>query len=489
MKQFVILLLIVTVLTAGPICAQPDSLPDSLWSRSFGGEGDDRCSPLIQTADGGFALAGWTYSFGAADFWLVRVDEEGDSLWSRTFGGEGDDWCEPLIQTTDGGFALAGGTLSFGAGGEDFWLVRVDEEGDSLWSRSFGGEGWDGCYSLIQTADGGFALAGYTWSFGMGGGDFWLVRCDENGDSLWARTYGGRAYDHCTSLIQTADDGFALAGYTESFGAGGEDFWLVRVDEDGDSLWSRSFGGEGDDGCYSLIQTADGGFALAGRTNSFGAGEGDFWLVRSDENGDSLWSRSFGGEGDDSCSSLIRTAHGGFALAGRTNSFGAGESDFWLVRTNENGDSLLWSRTFGGRGFDECTSLIRTADGGFALAGSTESFGAGEGDFWLVKTGPDPVSVPGSDVTLHPWAFILSPPHPNPFNSRVNLAFTLGAAGEVELLVTDACGRQVARLLEGLLPRGFHRLTWDAAGVASGSYIIQLRHSGGTVARAVTLLR
>jgi hypothetical protein len=146
---------------------------------------------------------------------------------------------------------------------------------DSLWSRTYGGDHHDGCNSLVQTANGGFALAGSTSSFGTGG-DFWLVRTDANGDSLWSRTYGGQDYDYCNSLLQTADGGFALAGVTESFGAGDHDFWMVRTDENGDSLWSRTYEGQDWDECQSLIQTADGGFALAGETWSFGAGGRDF---------------------------------------------------------------------------------------------------------------------------------------------------------------------------------------------------------------------
>jgi hypothetical protein len=419
----------------------------------------------------------------------VSIQAQPDSLWSRTYGGEGLEFCYSLIQTADGGLALSGWTNSFGAGETDFWLVRTDEDGDSLWSRAFGGGIWEDCLSLIQTADGGFALAGKTYSFGAGGIDFWLVQTNENGDSLWSRTFGGPRDDVCSSLVQTADGGFALAGGTCSFSVRRNDFWLVRTDENGDSLWSRRFGGMSYEGCSSLIQTADGGFALAGHTISFDAGYTDIWLVRTDENGDSLWSRTFGGEHYDYCTSLIQTADGGFVLAGFTQSFGAGDFDFWLVRTDANGDSL-WSRTFGGRLADWCYSLIRTADGGFALAGSTESFRAGNRDFWLVKTGPDPVSVPNSKLILHPSAFIIYEPFPNPFNSAAVASYELRVAGPVSLSLYDTGGRLVKTLADGWTTAGTHRVHWNADELPSGRYNIILGDDRRALdAKGVTLVK
>lgn len=394
MRRILLCCLIIMLFAAVPLHAQPDSL----WSRTFGGQKQDICHSIVQTTDGGFALGGDTYSFGvgrgvrygATDFYLMRTDENGDSLWSRTYGGQACEWLSSLVRTADGGFALSGNTNSFGVGWEDFWLVRTDEDGDSLWSQTYGRGSADICRSLVQTADGGFALAGWTDSFSAGrwdsgGKDFWLVRTDENGDSVWSRTYGGVGNERCSSLIQTADGGFALAGHTESFNSAGEmDFWLVRTNENGDSLWSRTYGGVGREGCSSLTQTTDRGFALTGYTKSFGAGKKDFWLVRTNENGDSIWSRTYGGRNYDVCNSLIQTDDGGFILAGYTDSFGLGRKDFWLVRTDENGDSL-WSHTYGGGDDEECSSLVQTADGGYALAGWTNSFGVGGDDFWLVK--------------------------------------------------------------------------------------------------------
>ncbi len=206
--------------------------------------------------------------------------------WNQTYGGTELDEAWSLVQTVDGGYALAGYTYSFGAGSYDFWLVKTDASGNSEWNQTYGGTSSDQAYSLVQTVDGGYALLGWTWSYGAGSSDFWLVKTDADGNALWNRTYGGTYAEYAYPLIQTVDGGYALAGYTTSYGAGQNDFWLVKTDAGGNALWSQTYGGTSNDQAYSLVQTVDGGYALAGGTYSFGAGSYDFWLVKTDSNGD-----------------------------------------------------------------------------------------------------------------------------------------------------------------------------------------------------------
>ena len=476
-------------LLLGNIFAQPQP-PDSLWSKTFGGDDDDRCISLQRTSDGGYILAGFTYSFGTgyADFWLVKADEDGDSLWSRTFGGNLIEHCYSVQQTSDGGYILAGLTCSFGAGYGDFWLLKTDENGDSLWSRTFGGYGDDICWSVQQTSDEEYVLGGYTSSFGAGSYDFWLLKTDQNGDSLWSRTYGGNGYDNCYSVQQTTDGGYILAGRTQSFGAGSYNFWLLKTDEDGDSLWSRTFGGDSFDSCHSVWQTEDGGFVLTGLTASFGAGSGDCWLVKTNDEGDSLWSRTYGGNGYDYCNSVQQTSDGGYILAGHTGSFGAGSSDFWLVKTDENGDSL-WSRTFGGNNGEVCESVIQTSDEGYILAGSTGSFGAGLGDFWLLKTDPDIVGIEDFPSFSNPRIFSLSPPYPNPFNPMTRITFSLPKGAEVSLMVYDINGREVANITNEFYPAGTHQAVFDGSDLSSGIYFARLTAGDFNRTRKLVLVK
>ncbi len=197
-----------------------------LWNRTYGGTGGEVAYSLVETYDGGFALAGVSSSDG---FWLVKTDADGYMQWNKTYGGG---TAHSLIQTSDGGYALAGEIIPSGAA-QDFYVVKTDADGNMQWSRTYGGEHSDIAYSLVETSDGGYALAGGTSSFDVGQGDFWLVKTDDYGNVEWNQTYGGASNEGAYSLVETSDRGYALAGYTLSFGAGSYDFWLIKTDSQG----------------------------------------------------------------------------------------------------------------------------------------------------------------------------------------------------------------------------------------------------------------
>jgi hypothetical protein len=303
--------------------------------------------------------------------------------WNITYGGADYDEAMSVVQTGDG-YALAGYTRSFGAGASDSWLVKTDLDGNMMWNQTYGGADVDIALSVVGTGD-GYALAGYTMSFGAGLADFWLVKTDSAGNMMWNQTYGGADYDFAYSVVQTGDGGYALAGYTMSFGAGGYDIWLVKTDSTGNVQWSQTYGGADYDIALSVVETGD-GYVLAGSTDSFGAGEWDFWLVKTDSAGNMMWNQTYGGADVDIALSVVG-AGDGYALAGYTWSFGAGASDSWLVKTDLDGN-MMWNQTYGGASDDEAMSVVGTGDG-YALAGYTWSFGAGASDSWLVKTDLD----------------------------------------------------------------------------------------------------
>ena len=357
------------------------------WNRTYGGTNVDGAWAFMQTSDGGYALAGYTYSFGAGggDFWLVKTDASGNAQWNKTYGGTGYESLNAFVQTSDGGYALLGSTNSFGAGYIDFWLVKTDSAGNALWNKTYGGTDYDGASVLVQTSDGGYALAGDTQSYGAGEMDFWLVKTDASGNAQWNKTYGGTGRERYGDFVQTSDGGYALTGETGSYGAGSVDAWLVKTDSAGNALWNKTYGGTNFDYSDDLVQTADGGYALAGFTQSFGAGSYDAWLVRTDSAGNTLWNMTYGGTGGDYALDLVKTADGGYAIAGATETFGAGSSDFWLVKTDALG-TMQWNKTYGGTNDDTPWALVQTVDDGYAIAGYTYSFGAGNRDIWLVKT-------------------------------------------------------------------------------------------------------
>jgi parallel beta-helix repeat protein len=357
------------------------------WNKTYGGTAIDEVYSVVQTSDGGYALAGYTGSYGAGsyDFWLVKTDSSGTAQWNKTYGGTGADYAYSVVQTSDGGYAIAGWTNSSGAGNFDFWLVKTDSSGTMQWNKTYGGTSIDYCFSLIQTDDGGYALAGHN-------SDFWLVKTDSSGTAQWNKTYGGISTERAYSVVQTSDGGYAISGETSSYGAGNLDFWLVKTDSSGTAQWNKTYGGANLDDMCSVVQTVDGGYALAGSTLSFGAGGLDFWLVKTDSSGTAQWNKTYGGASYERSCSLIQDSDGGYALAGYTYSFGAGNYDFWLVKTDSSG-TAQWNKTYGGTDADLGQSLVKTGDGGYAFAGYTHSFGAGDYDAWLIKLAPSAIYI------------------------------------------------------------------------------------------------
>lgn len=464
-----------------PVFAQPDSL----WSRNYGGGDDDWCFALVQTTDGGYVLAGHSGNTSASSHvWIVKTDGNGDVLWNRSFGGSDYDQCYAAIQTLDGGYALAGRTYSFGAVGWDAWIVKTNAGGDSLWGRTFGGESDDWFSSLIQTSDGNFAVAGLTGSFGFGGGDAWLVKISPGGDSLWSRTFGGGSHDWCSSIIENSNGELCLAGGTQSFGSASTNFWLVVTSANGDTLWSRTYGGNSHDECRSIIESSDGGYVLAGSTYSFGTWPENFWVVKTSSLGDSVWSQVFSGAGEDECFSVVQALDEGCLLGG-TGSYGSGGTDFWLAKVDASGNDL-WVKTFGGVNNDACTALIRTSDDGYALAGSSSSFGGADYDYWLVKTGSE-LLAEEAPTPMNP-AFLYAN-YPNPFNSETEISYDLPISSHVSLTVYDLVGRQCATLVNSFERAGHHTSTFVGSELVSGVYFCVLRTLNYEVVEKMVLIK
>jgi hypothetical protein len=205
---------------------------------------------------------------------------------AKTYGGT--DWDKALSvqQTSDGGYIVAGETYSFGAGEGDIFLIKTDANGNIQWAKTYGGTNSDYAHSVQQTSDGGYIVAGWTASFGAGGYDFFLIKTDANGDIIWAKTYGGTYYDRASSVQQTSDGGYIVAGWTTSFSAGWNDFFLIKADANGNIIWAKTYGGTNHEWAYSVQQTSDGGYILAGYIYSFGDGWYDIFLIKTDANGD-----------------------------------------------------------------------------------------------------------------------------------------------------------------------------------------------------------
>ena len=301
--------------------------------------------------------------------------------WTSTYDGGGDDEAYCVIGTKDGGYALAGITNSSGAGKYDSWLIKTDSFGEVQWNMTYGGSGHDIVLSIVATDDGGYALAG---SINDGDNDAWLVRTDSWGVMLWNRTYGGSDHERAKSLVASSDGGYVLACETRSFGAGGTDFWLIKTDSEGVMEWNMTYGGEDNEFASCVVETLDGGYALTGSTIPSGAGSADFWLVKTDSQGNLEWNKTYGGVGTEYSNSMAATRDGGYALAGSTTSFGRGGWDAWLVKADSKG-VMEWNMTYGGVSNEYVGSLVVNDNTEYVLACIQQPI-VGDGQFWLVGT-------------------------------------------------------------------------------------------------------
>ena len=376
------------------VTVQQITPPQMEWKQTIGGIGFDNANSVQQTCDGGYISAGKTGSYGSGggNFWLVKTDSNGKEQWNRTFGGIDYDYARSVMQTFDGGYILAGNTRSYGAGESDVWLVKTDARGYEQWNRTFGGTDRDSASSVTQSEDGGYILAGETYSYGAGRSDVWLVKTDSNGYEQWNTTFGGIDDDRAESVRQTSDGGYILAGGTGSYGPGWSNVWLIKIDTNGNMQWNQTFGGNGGDWAESVRQTSDGGFIIAGTTTSYGAGYFDFWLIKTDSKGKEQWNQTFEGSGDDWAHSVIQTSDGGYVITGKTGALDDNVNydqnddldDMWLVKTDSKGN-MEWYNSFGSTGFDWANCIQQTSDGGYIIAGKTDSYRAGDADVWLIK--------------------------------------------------------------------------------------------------------
>jgi hypothetical protein len=296
--------------------------------------------------------------------------------WERTYGGQNDEAGYSVQQTSDGGYIIAGYTYSYGAGGRDVYLIRTDAEGDTLWTRTYGGLERDEGFSVQQTIDGGYIVAGRTWSFGAGApesSNVYLIKTDAQGDTLWTRTYGGEGDDDAYSVALTSDGGYIIAGTTRSFGAGFEDVWLLKTNALGNTLWTRTYGGHLLDRGRAVQPTADGGYIVAGSTRE----DYGVYLVKTDSHGDTLWTRNYGGTRSTRGEAVQQTTDGGYIVTGG-KSGPRPEKGVYLLKTNAAGDSL-WSRAYNNNGNYSGYSVQQTTDGGYIIAGTTH-------DVFLVRT-------------------------------------------------------------------------------------------------------
>jgi len=429
----------------------------------YGGTDQDYLYSVNNTSDGGFIMGGYSAAAssgsqdqtgstgkGGLDYWIVKTDTAGNIQWQKRYGGTGDDQLYSIVQTSDNGYVMLGrsdassastgdqaGTA--GKGGIDYWLIKTDASGNIQWQKRYGGAGDDivnGANSLVQTADGGFFIGGYSvaasantgdqaGSTNYGGYDYWVLKTDASGAIQWQKRYGGNNDDYLYSVKQTQDGGYVIGGNSNVAGGnqsglntnGNIDYWLVKVNNAGAIQWQRNYGSMGDDNLSDARQTSDGGYIMAGHS-SYGLGlsgdqsgitpygNTDYWIVKISSTGDIQWQKRYGGASTNYCYAIRQTSDGGYMIGGfsdansantglQAGSPGYGGNDYWVLKTDNSG-AIQWQKRYGGAADDFLYSISETPDGylfgGFSAEGSFNTGNQagtnkqGGFDFWVART-------------------------------------------------------------------------------------------------------
>lgn len=469
MKRFALIFTFIIAIGAFPHLAYG-------WTHTYGGENEDIGRCVQQTSDGGYIITGSTASFGAGDYdiWLLKTDANGDTLWTKTYGGVDVDSGICVQQTNDGGYILLGATESFGSGDWNVWLLKTNADGDTTWTRTVGRSGEIEVGKWVEeTYDGGYIIAGRTTD--GPGEEVLLLRYDADGERLWRRTYGGQYTDRGQCVRPTSDSGYIIVGTHAT--SNQSDRWLLKLDAEGDTVWTRIYHKGLSDRGYFVEKTQDGGYFAIGAAAYYKAPRDyDLWLMKTDENGDSSWAYVYGEDNLDEIGySGQQTRDGGYIITGLVESL-EDNNDLWLVKLVENGDTA-WTQSYGASEEDLGYSVQQTADGGYIITGITE------GNLWLIKTDSlgdtTTVSVQEKRFVDREYSFEIL--------SSVGQKIVLGYSnyqGKFKVSVFDACGRKIDEI-EASGSSG--QIVWGEGITVPGVYFV--RPSGISTVFKVILLR
>ena len=350
----------------------------------FGRPSYDYGRSIVQTTDAGYIFTGFSFATGWPDFYVAKLRANGSIQWVQIINANKEEYARAAIQTRDGGYLIAGSIYAWNDI-DEILVVRLDSNGNLQWAKTIGDPAnREEASSVIQTPDGNFVLAGYTRSFGQGGADVYVIKLDSAGNMLWSRVIGGNADEMAADIIQTTDGGFLLTGGTYSFGQGNADILVIKLDSNGNLQWTRTIGGNNTDWGNSAVQTDDGGYIITGITSSFGQGTYDVYILKLDSSGNLLWTRTIGGTNDDRSYAITKTSEGKYVITGYTKSFGQGNEDIYLIKLDNNGN-IEWRRTIGRTQKEWGYSIVQTTDGGYAIAGMIDTSGLAHLDFYILK--------------------------------------------------------------------------------------------------------
>ncbi|QNF32139.1 T9SS type A sorting domain-containing protein [Adhaeribacter swui] len=515
------------------------------WNMRYGGSGKDNLTTAIKTSDGRYLSGGYTTSGvsgdknqtsqGKNDYWIVKSDQNGKKLWDQSYGGSQDDYLNSIVQTADGGYLLAGSSASSRSGDksqesrgdQDYWVVKVNASGTKLWDKRYGGTGTDELTQVLVLPSGSFILAGTSNSpasgdisqNSYGGKDYWVLKISRSGKKIWDTRLGGAQDETLEGIVFNSDGGFLVGGTSASgisgtktqMSQGSSDFWVVRLTGEGEQVWDQRYGGSGEDQLMALgsTNTSTGNFFLAGTSTSGKSGDKsqssqdgkDYWLIKINPTGKKIWDKRYGGSADEELRTISMTPEGGYLLGGSSSSGVSGDKsqvsqggkDYWLVKTTATGVKE-WDQRFGGSGNEELRSMLLTKEGNYVLAGRSDSGVSGDRtqpsqgstDYWLVKVAPTTSSIiavreeSAIEEPVAPTELVQFTAFPNPFQNQVTVSFTLPETQSATLTVYDSQGYPVTTLFQAEAQANqTYQLEWQANKQEAGLYFLQLQTQAG----------
>lgn len=465
---------------------------DTAYIHTFGGAENEKLFQIKEASSNTFISVGYTgtYGHGNSDIYLLKTDSVCNKIWSKYIGGPGVDWGHSVVPTSDNGFAIAGYTNSYGAGGYDMFIVKTDSVGELLWKKTFGGSDWDFGYSIKETSDGGLLIAGKTYSYGSGGADAYIIKTDNSGNVVFENTYGGTGEDVANDIIIDSDGNYVFIGETSSVGNGKTNLLLQKINSSGNEIWAKSFGDSLNEVGYSLVQTQDYGYAMAGYCESYTAeGDKEIFNIKADSSGAFMWQQVYGHATlPDEAKTVFELPTGELLYSGYTSN-GAGGTDVFAFIASSGGWWTPASASYGAAKDEMAYSAIYAANKSFYLAGFTESaaWSSGLADAMIIlndtiKSGPIQFVSLYDDFTLGADENALYSKHmsiyPNPFTDNTSIYFPHEInPSEIILNVFDATGRCV-NLIES---RSNNRIDISFNNLDGGIYFISVYSKENTL--------
>jgi hypothetical protein len=447
------------------------------FQKTFGGFLDDYGFEVQQTTDGGYIIAGYTTNSGAGhDLYLIKTNPFGESIWIMTIGGLYYEEAHSVKQTLDGGYIITGVNILPPHGA--VYLVKTDASGDTVWTKAYrGGGGSSVGEEVIQTADSGYVIVGTKST------DVYLMKTNQNGEILWTKNFGGSDWDASgRSVQQTFDGGYIIAGSKFVIANNNNDIYIIKTNAIGDTLWTKTFGGNGEDAAWSAKQASNSGYIVTGFITANGQTVSDIYLFKTNSDGDTLWTKTFISPGDNVGYSVQQTTDGGYIVVCRK------AYDVHLIKTNGNGD-VLWTRTFDDNGLSVGFCVQQTIDSGYVITGATWDPVYNYFDVLLIKTDDLGIVTQTSAEEFTSTSFILYQNYPNPFNPVTQIDYNISNTSYVVLRVYDIMGQLITTLVDGLQSEGQYEVQWQAKDLPSGIYLYRLEAGGFSETKKLLLLK